>query len=213
MIWKPWITTSLLFLQNLPIQGPIHTSKNNNPHIFHPNSQPMKTASKNWASKKQRSSPCYSRSQKFCPNYHLMKTAFDKLSIANIKNFETEMKEREEILKTKIDTNIGDLKAAASSSINQTFSTLNSHNYHSSSKQPSSDINKWPLLKSPDFHSHASQFTKHLPPMNLEDGTLLQLKKWWDTIRSAFWKSLSTNKSWLPFSSHQTLILNTSQQK
>ena len=96
-----------------------------------------------------------------------MKTAFDKMSISNINKFETEMKEDEEILNTKIDTNIDDLKAESPSSINQTFSPLNPQNSHSSYNRPSADINKWPLLKSPGFHSLASQFTKHLSPMNL----------------------------------------------
>ena len=62
--------------------------------------------------------------------------------------------------------------------------------------------------------------------MTLEGDTLLQLQKWWDTISSAFWQSLSTNKSWpsykklkaehyniTKFLPHQTTILNTSQKK
>ena len=82
------------------------------------------------------------------------------------------MREHEEILNMKIDTKIDDLKYEASRSINHTFYPLNSHNSHSSSNQPSADINKLPLLKSQYFHSHASQFTKHLSPITLQLYTL-----------------------------------------
>ena len=124
-------------------------------------------------------------------------TRLDKLSIAKINKFGTAMKEHEEILNTKIVKNIHYPKYEASRSINQIFSPPNSHNYCSSSNQPSADITKLPLLKSLGFHSHASHFTKHLSPMTLEGDTLLQLQKWWDTICSAFFLSLSTNKSCL----------------
>ena len=87
------------------------------------------------------------------------------------------MKEREYILSTKNNTMIVNLKSEASSSINKTFSPLNSKNPLSYYNQPSDDIIKWPLPKSPYFNSHASQFTKHLPPMNLESDTLIQLQK------------------------------------
>ena len=40
--------------------------------------------------------------------------------------------------------------------------TINSNKYPSSYDQPSDDIIKWPLLKSPEKYSHASQFTKHI---------------------------------------------------
>ena len=85
------------------------------------------------------------------------------------------MKEHEEILITKIDTKFDDIKAEASSSINHTLPPLNSKNSHSSSNQPSDDINQWPLLKSPYFHSRASQFTKHLSHMTLEVYNILRL--------------------------------------
>ena len=62
------------------------------------------------------------------------------------------MKQHEEVIKTKIDANIDDLKSLVSSSINQTLSYLNSQNYHSSSNQPSDDINKWKPLRLPDFN-------------------------------------------------------------
>ena len=45
--------------------------------------------------------------------------------------------------------------------------------------QHSSDLIKFPLLKSPYFHPHLSQFIKHLSFMNLESDTLLQIKNWW----------------------------------
>ena len=63
-------------------------------------------------------------------------------------------------------------------------------------EKPSNDPIKWILLKSPEKYSHASQFTKHLSFMNLKGDTLLQIQKWWDAIISAFFKHLSTNKSW-----------------
>ena len=63
------------------------------------------------------------------------------------------------------------------------------------SEQPSTDIIKWPLLKSTGEYSHASQFTKHFPSPNLEGNTLLKLQKWWDAIQSTFYKLLSTQKS------------------
>ena len=83
------------------------------------------------------------------------------------------MKEHKERTNTKIDTNIDDIKAEESRSRNQTFSPLNSHNYNSSSNQPSDDVTQWPLLNSPGFHSHASYFTKRLSHLNLEGDTLL----------------------------------------
>ena len=109
------------------------------------------------------------------------------------------MKEHEEILNTNIETKIDDLKTEASSSINLTLSLLNSHNSHSSSNQPSADINKFPLLKSPYYRSHASKFTKHLSPMNLEGNTLIQLQKWWDEICSTFCQYMSTKNRWPPY--------------
>ena len=96
------------------------------------------------------------------------------------------MKEHEDILNMNIDTNIDEPKAKASSSINKTFSPLNSKQYPSSYNQPSSDTNKWLLLKSSYYHSYASQFTKRISPITLEGDTLLQLQKWWDNIQSAF---------------------------
>ena len=64
------------------------------------------------------------------------------MSIANINKFEAAMREHEEILNTKIDTNIDDIKAEAYISINKTLFHLNPHNYNYSSNQPSADINK-----------------------------------------------------------------------
>ena len=82
--------------------------------------------------------------------------------------------------------NIDEFKSKLSISINKTFSTLNPNNSPSYYNQPSDDIIKCPLLKSPDYHSHSSQFTKHLSSMTLEGDTLLQIQKWWDAICSAF---------------------------
>ena len=59
-----WITTSLLCLQNIMIQVPRQTIKKKNSQRFYPDAQPMKTASRNWASKKHIYSPCQSISQK-----------------------------------------------------------------------------------------------------------------------------------------------------
>ena len=126
-------------------------------------------------------------------------TRLDKLSTSNINIIDTQMKEHEQILNTKIDKNIDDLKAFAYSSINLTFFPQSSHNSSSLSNQTSADITKWPLLKSPDFHSHVYQFTKHISPMNLDGNTLLQLKKWRDAIFSDFQKFLSTNNIWLSY--------------
>ena len=53
-------------------------------------------------------------------------------------------------------------------------------------EQPSPDLNKWPIIKSSNKYSHASQFTKHLSSMNLSGDTLLQLPKWWYAIHSSF---------------------------
>ena len=57
------------------------------------------------------------------------------------------MKEHEEILNTKIDTKIDDIKAEASRSIYQTLYALNPHKSHSYPNQPSADINKCKILK------------------------------------------------------------------
>ena len=86
---------------------------------------------------------------------------------------------------------------------------LNSNKYFSSHDQPSADPIKCKILKSPDFHSHASQFTKTFSFMTLEDDTLFQLQKWWDAIISVFCQSLSTKKSCPPYkrlkSEHQNI--------
>ena len=62
----------------------------------------------------------------------------------------------------KIDTHIDEFKAEASIPINKTVSPLNSNNSYSSYNQTPADIMKLPLLKSPYFNSHGSQFTKHI---------------------------------------------------
>ena len=85
------------------------------------------------------------------------------MSIINISKFETAMEENEEWLKNNID----EFKAKASSPMNNTDSPLNPNKYISSYNQPSSDIIKWTLLKSPDFHSHASKSTKNISSITL----------------------------------------------
>ena len=57
------------------------------------------------------------------------------------------MKEHKEIMNTKFDKNIDDIKSVAYISINTTLSRTNSHNPHSSTNQSSADINKLKLLK------------------------------------------------------------------
>ena len=109
------------------------------------------------------------------------------------------MKENDEILNTNIDTKIDKFKSEAPWSINKLLYPLNSNNYTPSYNQPSANIIKWLLLKSTDFRLHASQLTKHLSPMTLEGDTLLQLQKWWYTIRSALCKYLSTKNSCLTY--------------
>ena len=116
----------------------------------------------------------------------------EKISIAIISKFETASKENKELLNVKIDKKVRELNSEASSSINKTFSPLNSNNSPSSYKQPSAVIIKWPILKSPDFHSHAPQFGKHLLTMTLEGDTLFQIQKWWDVVRSAFFQSITS---------------------
>ena len=60
---KTNLKASLLWFRNLHIQVLRQTSMKKDSQRYHPNSQTMKTASKNWASKTQRSSPCTSRSK------------------------------------------------------------------------------------------------------------------------------------------------------
>ena len=68
----------------------------------------------------------------------------------------------------------------------------------SSYEQPSDDPIKFTRLKSTERSSHASQFTKHLSSTTLEGDTLLQIKKRWYAICSAFWQSLSTKNTCPP---------------
>ena len=78
LIWKPWMTTSLILLQKCLIKVPIQTSNKNDSQIFHTNSQPMNTSWRNWVSPKHRSIPCHSISHWFYQYYWLMKTALTK---------------------------------------------------------------------------------------------------------------------------------------
>ena len=50
--------------------------------------------------------------------------------------------------------------------------------------QPSCDLIKWSLLKSPEKSLHASQFIKHISSSTLEDNTILHIQKWWDDTLS-----------------------------
>ena len=79
--------------------------------------------------------------------------------------------------------------------------TLNSNKSPSSYYQPSYDLIKLTLPKSPEKYSHASQFTKHLSFMTLEGNNLLQIKKLCYAIISAFFQPLSTNKTWISYKS------------
>ena len=71
---------------------------------------------------------------------------------------DTERKENEELFNNILDK----FQSKATISIDMKASDINSNRYPSSYDQPSADIIKCPLLKSPDFNSHASKFTKHL---------------------------------------------------
>ena len=95
-------------------------------------------------------------------------------------------------MKMKID----EYRSETSISVDMKLLTLNSNKHPSYYDQPSADLIKWPLIKSPEKYSHASQFTKHLLFVTLEGDTLLQIQKWWDAIISGFYQSLSINKSW-----------------
>ena len=79
-------------------------------------------------------------------------------------------------------------------SIDMKLSSLSSNKPSSYYDQHSADIIKFPILKSAETYSHASQFTKHLSSVTLEGYTLLKIKKWWDTIISDFFLYLSINK-------------------
>ena len=78
---------------------------------------------------------------------------------------------------------------------------LNISKSHLSYNQTSADLIKWPLLKSLEKYSHASQFTKHIPFMTLEGDTFLQIKTLWGAILSEFCQPLSTKNSWPPYKS------------
>ena len=73
-------------------------------------------------------------------------------------------------------------------------SALSSDKPFYSYEQPSNDIVKCSLLKSPEKSSHASQFTKNLSSVTLKDNTIIHIQTWWDEILSDFCQYLSTNK-------------------
>ena len=97
------------------------------------------------------------------------------------------------INRRSIQEEIRKIKSEETISINTKASSLKPNKYPSSYDQPSADLIKSPLLKSPWFHYHASQFTKHISSMTLEGNTLLQLQKVWYAICYSFCQSLSTN--------------------
>ena len=83
------------------------------------------------------------------------------------------------------------------------LSDLTSDKIYLTSYKPSSlyeqtyaDIIKWPLLKSPEKSSHASQFTKYLCSTILEGETFLQIKKWCYAISSSFCQYASISNIW-----------------
>ena len=67
-------------------------------------------------------------------------------------------------MKIKMD----EYKSETSSYIDMKLLTLNSNKSPTYYDQPSSDLIKLSLLKSPEKYSHASQFTKHLYFITLE---------------------------------------------
>ena len=86
------------------------------------------------------------------------------MSINKIINFDTAGKENEELLKENFDR----FKTEASRSINIKNYSSNSYKSSSSYYQPSGDLIKRPIIKSPGFHYHASQFIRHISFMTLE---------------------------------------------
>ena len=81
-------------------------------------------------------------------------------------------------------------------SIDRKLSALSSNKLPSYYYQPSDVLIKWPLLKSPGKYSHASQFIKNLYYITLKGNTLLQIKKWWDSVLYSFFQYLSTKNIW-----------------
>ena len=76
---------------------------------------------------------------------------------------------------------------------------LNSYIYPSYYYRPSADIIKWPILKSPYFHSHASQFTKHLSFVTIEGDTHIQLQNGGMPFISSLCQYPSTYNIWPPY--------------
>ena len=93
-------------------------------------------------------------------------TVSTKIEIAKIK------------LEATFNMRLDELKSETASSIDMKISTLSSNTPLSSYEHPLADIIKFPLIKSPEKYSHASQFTKHRSSMTIEGDTLLQIQKW-----------------------------------
>ena len=107
-------------------------------------------------------------------------------------------------LKTTIENKIDDIKPDHTKNINflnMKISKILYYKNYSYSKHPSANVLKFPLLNSPEKYSHVPQFTKHFPFLNLEGDTQLQILKWWGTIISESFQSLSTNNSFATYKS------------
>ena len=104
-------------------------------------------------------------------------------------NIEASKLKPEETIEMKLDEIKYD-NVKTINSLDMKISYITSNNPCFSYEQPSAELTKFLLLKSPDKASDASQFTKHVPSPNFKGNTLLQLQKWWDENQSAFCQSL-----------------------
>ena len=83
-------------------------------------------------------------------------------------------------------------------SLDMKIPDITSNNPSSFYEQPSADLTKFPLLKSPENYSHASQFNKiflHEPWRWHSPLT----SKLWGSISSHFFQSLSINNIWMSY--------------
>ena len=99
-------------------------------------------------------------------------------------------------LEATINMRLNEFKSETVSAIDMKLSILNSNKFTSSYNQPSADLIKWTLLKLPGKYSHVSQFTTNLYSIILKVDNLFKIQEWWDSILSAFYQYLSTNKIW-----------------
>ena len=109
------------------------------------------------------------------------------------------IKTKFEISKTELEEKLkmipDEYKSETSIYIDIKLLTLNSNKYRSSYDQPSVDLIRWTLLKSTEKYPHESQFTTDLSLMAIEGNTFLKIQKLWDAFLSAFFQTLSNNKS------------------